>query len=461
MMEPTRRTQEETTANMEVRMSTQTKSSSRPWLVFIGCCVLSLVGFGLIVNTPGLYFTVLGETLNVSRTQIALASSIMAIAGAVTMLFAGKVMKMLDSRILISVCIAGVAALFLAQSFFNAVWQFYISFALMGILYIIPISLAPSVLLANWFESKLGMVMGIALGLSGIGGTIFNPVVSWFITNLGWQTSYRLTALILVICILPFSLLVFKFRPDEAKGEQAYGHIVSAAVADDAQAAGELPGIESKKAYRTPTFVLLVLVSVLLQIVAALVQHVSSHEIAHGLTLEQGALVVSGIMFGAAIGKATIGILLDYLKPELTIVIYSAIGLAGWGLMAVATTPTPAIAAGFMAGLGQGVVLVALPWSSASPSASAITARFCPSSPCLARSPPPSPSPRMAPCSTPPAPMCRRWSAIWPCTWSPRPAWSSDSVCARSRKSRSRPSEAGQNRFQTNVYIRNIRSIHE
>lgn len=334
MMEPTRRTQEETTANMEVRMSTQTKSSSRPWLVFIGCCVLSLVGFGLIVNTPGLYFTVLGETLNVSRTQIALASSIMAIAGAVTMLFAGKVMKMLDSRILISVCIAGVAALFLAQSFFNAVWQFYISFALMG----------------------------IALGLSGIGGTIFNPVVSWFITNLGWQTSYRLTALILVICILPFSLLVFKFRPDEAKGEQAYGHIVSAAVADDAQAAGELPGIESKKAYRTPTFVLLVLVSVLLQIVAALVQHVSSHEIAHGLTLEQGALVVSGIMFGAAIGKATIGILLDYLKPELTIVIYSAIGLAGWGLMAVATTPTPAIAAGFMAGLGQGVVLVALPW---------------------------------------------------------------------------------------------------
>ena len=240
-------------------MSTQTKSSSRPWLVFIGCCVLSLVGFGLIVNTPGLYFTVLGETLNVSRTQIALASSIMAIAGAVTMLFAGKVMKMLDSRILISVCIAGVAALFLAQSFFNAVCQFYISFALMGILYVIPISLAPSVLLANWFESKLGMVMGIALGLSGIGGTIFNPVVSWFITNLGWQTSYRLTALILVICILPFSLLVFKFRPDEAKGEQAYGHIVSAAVADDAQAAGELPGIESKKAYRTPTFVLLVL----------------------------------------------------------------------------------------------------------------------------------------------------------------------------------------------------------
>ena len=191
----------------------------------------------------------------------------MAIAGAVTMLFAGKVMKMLDSRILISVCIAGVAALFLAQSFFNAVWQFYISFALMGILYVIPISLAPSVLLANWFESKLGMVMGIALGLSGIGGTIFNPVVSWFITNLGWQTSYRLTALILVICILPFSLLVFKFRPDEAKGEQAYGHIVSAARRMTPRPPASCPA-SIQEGLPHPDVVLLVLVSVLLQIVA-------------------------------------------------------------------------------------------------------------------------------------------------------------------------------------------------
>lgn len=336
------------------------RQSRRPWLVFIGCCVLSLVGFGLIVNTPGLYFTVLGEALNVSRTQVALASSIMAVAGAVTMLFAGRLMKMVDSRALISVCVAAVAALFFAQSFFTAVWQFYISFALIGVLYVIPISLAPSVLLANWFEDRLGMVMGIALGLSGIGGTVFNPVVSWFITDFGWRASYRLTALILAVCILPFSLMVFKFRPDEARGEFAYGHAANRA--SEHAASGEMPGVPARQAYRTPTFLLLVVVSVLLQIVAAAVQHISSHEIAQGLTLEQGALVVSGIMFGAAIGKATIGILLDHLKPELTVIIYSLIGLCGWGLMAVSTTTGLSIAAGFMAGLGQGVVLVALPW---------------------------------------------------------------------------------------------------
>lgn len=250
-------------------MSTN-KSSARSWWIFIGCCVLSLVGFGLIVNTPGLYFTTLGEVLGVSRTQIALASSIMAFAALPAMLFAGKLMKVVDARILISVCVAGVAVLFFVQSFFTAVWQFYVSFALMGILYVIPITLAPSVLLANWFEAKLGTVMGIALGLSGIGGTIFNPVVSAFITNLGWQNSYRITALLLVVCILPFSLFVFKFRPDESKGEYAYGHI-EGETEEASKGAAELPGLPAKQAFRSPTFILFAAVSVLLQIVAAVV----------------------------------------------------------------------------------------------------------------------------------------------------------------------------------------------
>ncbi|MCI1804821.1 MFS transporter [Bifidobacterium psychraerophilum] len=341
-------------------MTVARNTTWRPWLVFIGCCILSYVGFGLIVNTPGLYFTTLCAQLNVSRAEIAFATSIMAITGALTMLVAGRIMKLVDSRVLISVCIAAVGALFFAQSLFTQLWQFYVSFGLMGIFYVIPIALAPSVLLSNWFEDKLGTVMGIALGLSGIGGTVFNPIVSSFITNLGWRTSYRLTALILVACILPFSMLVFKFRPDMAKGEQAFGHTIStgtAAVSND-----DLPGLEAKVAYKTPSFILLVIVSVLLQIVAGLVQHVSGYEVSRGLSLEQGAVVVSGIMFGAAIGKATIGILLDRVPTKLVIAGYGILGIAGWGLMSVTNVVTPATIAGVLAGTGQGVVLVALPW---------------------------------------------------------------------------------------------------
>lgn len=310
-------------------MSTQQRANWRPWLVFAGCCVLSFVGFGFIVNTMGLYYTPLCDELGISRTQIALAASIMAIAAMPTTLLAGNIMKRIDSRVLISVCVVVCSLLFLAQSFFTQLWQFYISFALMGVAYVIPITLAPSVLLANWFEDKLGLAMGIALGVSGIGGMVFNPVVSSWITNFGWRTSYRVTALVLAICILPFAMFAFKFHPDQDKGECAYGHTVNADAAKTEQD-GELPGLSLKQAAKTRSFALLVILAVLLQSVAALVQHVSGMEVARGLTLEQGSLVVSGIMLGAAVGKATIGILLDRVKTEVVIALYASLGLCGW-----------------------------------------------------------------------------------------------------------------------------------
>ena len=245
-------------------MSTQQRANWRPWLVFAGCCVLSFVGFGFIVNTMGLYYTPLCDELGISRTQIALAASIMAIAAMPTTLLAGNIMKRIDSRVLISVCVVVCSLLFLAQSFFTQLWQFYISFALMGVAYVIPITLAPSVLLVNWFEDKLGLAMGIALGVSGIGGMVFNPVVSSWITNFGWRTSYRVTALVLAICILPFAMFAFKFHPDQDKGECAYGHTVNADAAKTEQD-GELPGLSLKQAAKTRSFALLVILAVLLQ----------------------------------------------------------------------------------------------------------------------------------------------------------------------------------------------------
>ena len=287
----------------------------------------------------------------------------MAIAALPTTLLAGNIMKRIDSRILISACVAVCVLLFFAQSFFTQLWQFYVSFALMGIAYVIPITLAPSVLLANWFEDKLGLVMGIALGISGIGGMVFNPVVSSWITNFGWRASYRITAIVLAVCVLPFALFAFKFRPDQTKGESAYGHVVNQTA--DAAKTGqndELPGLSFKQAAKTGSFALLVILAVLLQSVAALVQHVSGMEVARGLTLEQGSLVVSGIMLGAAVGKATIGVLLDRMKTEVVIILYAVLGLGGWALMAASGMPTAATVAGFLAGIGQGVVLVSLPW---------------------------------------------------------------------------------------------------
>lgn len=344
-------------------MNKQQQHNWRPWLVFIGCGVLSFVGFGFIVNTMGLYYTPLGQDLAVSRTAVSFAGSLLSFAAIPTTLIAGNIIKRIDTRILLTVCVSACALLFFAMSMFTELWQFNIAFALMGVFYVIPVTMGPSVLLANWFEDKLGLAMGIALGVSGLGGMILNPVVASWITNYGWRTSYRMTAVVLALCILPFAILVLKFRPNETRGEFAYGHGKAASVHQESKPDNQQSvDLSLRQSLRTRSLWLIIVVAVLLQAISGFVVHLSAMESSRGLDLEQGALVVSGIMLGAAIGKATIGILLDRLPTELVIAVYSVVGLLGWGCFVVVHNPISDVAGAFLAGLGQGVVLVAVPW---------------------------------------------------------------------------------------------------
>jgi cyanate permease len=120
--------------------------------------------------------------------------------------------------------------------------------------------------------------------------------------------------------------------------------------------------MDAEKAFRTPTFIFFVISLILLQIISGYVQHVSSFELSRGLSLPQGAVVVTGIMLGAAVGKATIGMLLDRFRAELVVAAFVVVAIAGWLGVALIGTPAVAVVAGFLCGLGQGYQLVAIPW---------------------------------------------------------------------------------------------------
>lgn len=332
----------------------------RPWFVFAGCCVLSFIGFGLIVNTQGLYFNALSAEFGVGRSQVSLPLSIEQITAAITMLFAGALLKKIDSRIVISVCILLAGGVFILGSTFTAIWQFDVAFAVLGVAYVIPIALTPPVLLSNWFNKKLGTVMGIGMGISGIGGAIFNPVVSNLITAQGWRTAYLITGIAVLVCILPFSIFALKFAPNPAKGELPYGYEESAGKGTAANAATQ--GLDAKKAFMTRAFIFLSIAIIIQQFSNSLLQHISAHEVQYGFTLSQGALVMTGTLLGAAAGKMLIGILLDHLKPAVVVSLFTCIGILGWGGLLISHVQVLSIGAGLFAGIGQGFVLVGIPW---------------------------------------------------------------------------------------------------
>ncbi|MGZ1333898.1 MFS transporter, partial [Lactobacillus delbrueckii subsp. bulgaricus] len=57
-----------------------------------------MIGFGLLVNTIGLFFGPISQEFNVGRANVALMMTFQNAAAAIALLFAGKIMEKVNLR---------------------------------------------------------------------------------------------------------------------------------------------------------------------------------------------------------------------------------------------------------------------------------------------------------------------------------------------------------------------------
>lgn len=332
------------------------KSTKYAWWIFIVCALINFIGFGLIINTVGLFYAPIGTAFHTGRAEVALMTTFQNVAQAITLLFAGKLMSKVNLKWLLTACFAimGLGLILLNRA--QSITMFYIAWSVIGIAQPFALGLATPVLLGNWFKKKYGTVMGIALGVSAFGGTVFNPIIGAAITSLGWRNGLLLEGILVLIILVPLCLTI-KGQPDEK--HPAYGY-------DDQQVAKDNEdnnkGLTLIQALRTPMFYCLVFAMIALQFIAGFVQHISAHIVNIGLPLTVGATVVSGVMLGATAGKISIGYFLDKFNNSIVIAIYTLFGVIGWGGLLMMRSNTLLISSGFILGLGQGIMLVSLPY---------------------------------------------------------------------------------------------------
>lgn len=328
------------------------------WWIFISTCVISLVGFGMVVDTVGLFFDPVSASFHISRAGVSMMVTFQNFACAITLLIAGKLMEKVNIRFLLTFCFAIIGLGYVSLGFAHSIIQFYIVWTLIGIMQPFALTLSIPVLLGNWFQRYLGTVMGIALGLSAIGGSIFNPIISTIITSSGWRAGWIAEGLITLIAILPFTIFVIRYKPTGDTKPFGYDDVKS----ENTTTSVEWEGLSFKQALRTPMFYLISFAMIALQWVAGLVQHTSPYIVSIHLPLTVGATVVSGIMLGAAAGKVSIGWFLDHFDNKVVIILYSVLGVVGWLSLMIFRTPVMLISSGFILGLGQGIMLVSLPY---------------------------------------------------------------------------------------------------
>jgi len=191
---------------------------------------------------------------------------------------------------------------------------FYLQFALIGIAGSLPSGMIYAKLIAEWFENRRGLWIGIAGGVgNGIGATFFPLLAGALLPVIGWRAAFGVIALIVLIVGLPIQWLLLREAPPAGAALRG---------GDGESAAFE--GLELRAALRTPTFWLLVTAlpvggGCLIGLFSMVVPVVT----ARGFSLDVATLVIAVFAMVCTLWEPSVGFILDHSKrPRLLTPLY-------------------------------------------------------------------------------------------------------------------------------------------
>ncbi|MEG1640905.1 MAG: MFS transporter, partial [Ruthenibacterium sp.] len=338
------------------------KKIHRAWLIMIACCFLQAGGIGALSSCAGIFFQPVCQDLGFSMGQFSIYLSIQGLFLAFTLPVVGKVLPKFNIRILISVAVALCSGTFMLMSTFTAVWQWYIAGAVVGICGAFIFVLPAPIMIGNWFKKKTGIVMGITMSFSGIGGAIISPIVANFVANSGWRPAYILVGAIAMVLVLPFSIFVMDFKPAD-RGLQAYGSEEAAVDANGKAAAPTAAiGVSSKDAVRSMAFVCVFLVAGFISLCTTFQQHLPGFAASVGMTAAAIGTMTSCVMIGNIVGKLVLGFLNDKLGQKHAMSIAAVIVALSFVLLIVSNgNPLIAFAGAFCFGFVMAMSAVLVP----------------------------------------------------------------------------------------------------
>ena len=292
-------------------------------------------GLGAVLDAAGVFFVPVCEDLGFSRSEISLYLTFYFIATVFAMPFVGNWITRFNINRLLSVAFLLVVVAVAAMGFYSEPWQWWMSGIVFGLagsfIFVIP---AP-ILIGNWFHTHKGITLGVAMSFSGIGGAVLSPVFTLLIQALGWREAYIVAAVIMGVLVLPWTLFVFKLRPEDI-GLKPYGWTEDDARADAAfgtAAQDEYRGVSARRALKTVPFWCMFLFAGLVSYFAGFNSHLPGFAQSVGFSAMVGSSLLTAVMIGNVVEKYIVGFLNDKIGVEFTVNIQLALvalGLLGF-----------------------------------------------------------------------------------------------------------------------------------
>jgi len=333
----------------------------RGWWIVAAAIVGQSFGLAtLLVYTFGVFVKPLAEEFRSSRASIALAVSLLDVAATFFAPAVGRLVDRHGTRKAIAVSALSLAGCLAGLSFVRPpLWHLYALYLLAGCLGIATTPVTYSRVVANWFDRRRGLALGLASTGVGLGVFIGPSLAEFLIEQRGWRQAYLDLAACSLLVVLPAVVLFLISRPEEV------GLLPDGAVAAVAIKSEKLPvsGMTLSEAFRTPTFWLL---CAIFFVVAACANGTAAHIAPllsdRGTSGRTAAFAVSLFGFASIVGRVANGYLVDrFFAPRVVAIVFSG-AAGGLALLWSGATGNLAFLAALLVGLAVGAESDVMPF---------------------------------------------------------------------------------------------------
>ena len=290
------------------------------WVVLVASCLIMFMPCCFTFNAASVFYSSVAEAMGVGTGQVGLYISIVYITMFFALLVMGKMFETKDARAVLVFSVVCIALAFLIMAMTPVISGFYIAGVLLGLGNAVILYLMVPVLVGRWFKKSVGLLIGVGMAMTGIGGMLWSPIATQIILSAGYSTAYLMYAGLSAIVGIPCALLI-RSRPSD-KGLKPFGYDAEAEKAASEAAAVPVEGVSAKTALSRPLTLVLIaiscgLVNLGLTMNFYLPTYINSLTI-FGSVEEAamiGATLASVVMFGSLIGKIVLGFTNDLSVP--------------------------------------------------------------------------------------------------------------------------------------------------
>lgn len=326
------------------------KGKMRYVMTMIAVCGLVGCSMGICFGTSGLFYNAVSTDLNISKGSISMTYTIAAMASAFSGLFIGRILrneKNLKPLIIagVTLCIGGTALLSLA----DRLYLMYACSVIRGIGAGLLSFVMATMVINQWFLARNGVMISVAMSFSGLPGVLLSGLFTDVIASQGWRFGYLFISAVMVIFCLPALLYPVRLKPSQVDMEP-YGYQEYLKYREENPQEAVIVQSNEQVDHHSMEMIFTLLMTIMVYIIAGLMQHLPSLAASIGLSTASGALMVSFASAANIVSKILYGAVSEKKGPFITTTVYALLSTAALVVMLLIHEPLVMAVAAFVFG---------------------------------------------------------------------------------------------------------------